>query len=306
MTNIEKLVSVAKAEVGVKESPAGSNKVKYNTWYYGRAVSGSKYPWCAVFICWCYTTAGLADLFYGGKKSASCTSIRDYYKKLGMLVTDGKYQAGDLGIFNFSGKKDKNTGLLACEHIGLITGVSGKKIFTVEGNTGSGNEANGGCVMERERDVANIVDVARPNYSGKAAVVKKKYTPTKAKIRTIQKILNDMFSFGLDVDGVVGPKTKSALVMGAQASMNEEYGKRLKIDGVFGAETRKATPDVCKNANGKLVKIIQSCLCIKQSSISIDGKFGSKTFNAVTAFQEDNALEKDGVVGKETMEALLK
>ena len=40
----ERIVSAARAEIGVKESPASSNRVKYNTAYYGRAVSGSAIP----------------------------------------------------------------------------------------------------------------------------------------------------------------------------------------------------------------------------------------------------------------------
>lgn len=48
------LVKIAESQVGVKETPAGSNKVKYNTWYYGRVVSGSAYPWCCVFVEWCF------------------------------------------------------------------------------------------------------------------------------------------------------------------------------------------------------------------------------------------------------------
>lgn len=49
-----KFLAIARAEVGVTEYPSGSNKVKYNTWYYGSAVSGSAYPWCLVFQVWCF------------------------------------------------------------------------------------------------------------------------------------------------------------------------------------------------------------------------------------------------------------
>ena len=48
------IVATALAEVGVKESPSGSNKVKYNTWFYGKAVHGSAYPWCMTFVQWCF------------------------------------------------------------------------------------------------------------------------------------------------------------------------------------------------------------------------------------------------------------
>lgn len=61
------LVSIASGQTGVKESPANSNNVKYNTWYYGHAVSGSSYPWCAVFVCWCF--AVLAGEISGGEST---------------------------------------------------------------------------------------------------------------------------------------------------------------------------------------------------------------------------------------------
>lgn len=62
-----RLVSIAKSQIGVKESPAGSNKVKYNTWYYGSAVSGSDYPWCCVFVEWCFAAlAGDIKIEIGG------------------------------------------------------------------------------------------------------------------------------------------------------------------------------------------------------------------------------------------------
>lgn len=48
------VVATALAEVGVKESPKNSNNVKYNTWFYGHAVHGDGYPWCEVFVCWCF------------------------------------------------------------------------------------------------------------------------------------------------------------------------------------------------------------------------------------------------------------
>ena len=49
-----RLIAIALSQVGVTEWPADSNTVKYNTWYYGREVSGSAYPWCVVFLVWCF------------------------------------------------------------------------------------------------------------------------------------------------------------------------------------------------------------------------------------------------------------
>ena len=64
-----RLVEIAKSQIGVKESPSGSNNVKYNTWYYGKAVSGSAYPWCCVFVEWCFAAlAGDIKIDIGGEK----------------------------------------------------------------------------------------------------------------------------------------------------------------------------------------------------------------------------------------------
>lgn len=50
----KKLLEIAQSQVGTEESPANSNNVKYNTWFYGQTVSGSEYPWCAAFVAWCF------------------------------------------------------------------------------------------------------------------------------------------------------------------------------------------------------------------------------------------------------------
>lgn len=40
----------------------------------------------------------------------------------------------------------------------------GSTILTIEGNTGTGNDANGGAVMKRRRDVSLITCGIRPGY----------------------------------------------------------------------------------------------------------------------------------------------
>lgn len=45
------VVYTALGQVGIKESPANSNKVKYNEWFYGRNTSAY---WCATYVCWLF------------------------------------------------------------------------------------------------------------------------------------------------------------------------------------------------------------------------------------------------------------
>jgi peptidoglycan hydrolase-like protein with peptidoglycan-binding domain len=75
----EKVLQIARGQIGVVEEPRNSNKVKYNDAYYGRPVSGPDYKWCVVFIWWCFSQAGMAPIFYGGGKTASCTTLATFY-----------------------------------------------------------------------------------------------------------------------------------------------------------------------------------------------------------------------------------
>lgn len=78
MARASDLLAIARAELGVRESPANSNNVKYNTAYYGREVHDTAtetYAWCMVFIWWLFQRAKAPELFYGGGKTASCGAL---------------------------------------------------------------------------------------------------------------------------------------------------------------------------------------------------------------------------------------
>lgn len=155
MATASDILRIARAEIGTKENPANSNKVKYNTAYYGRAVSGDNYAWCAVFIWWCFQQAGAASLYFGGGKTAYCPTLMSYHKA---QAVKGDYQPGDIVFFNFDGGKN-------AQHVGVCESYNGSTITTIDGNTGTGSEANGGAVMRRTRDKKYIVGAYRPDYA---------------------------------------------------------------------------------------------------------------------------------------------
>lgn len=153
----QKIVQMAASQIGIKEQPANSNNVKYNTEYYGRAVNGADYPWCCAFVWWVFKACGASQLFYGGQKTAYCPTVENYYKKQGKWYQSGK--VGDMVLFDFNGK-----GIAG--HIGIVEKVNSDGSYTtIEGNTGSGNDANGGAVMRRTRYKSSIRGFARPDYS---------------------------------------------------------------------------------------------------------------------------------------------
>lgn len=160
MATAQQVLDVARAELGAREVPMNSNNVKYNTAYYGREVYdglwGTKFPWCVVFVWWCFQQAGAAELFYGGGKTASCTALRDWAKQNGQWVTGG-YRPGDVVIYDWhdDGKPD---------HCGIIETVGGSTVVAIEGNTAIGNDSNGGEVMRRTRTLSDIMGAVRPAY----------------------------------------------------------------------------------------------------------------------------------------------
>lgn len=158
MATDEKILEIARSQIGTKESPANSDNVKYNTVYYGREVSG-KYPWCAVFVWWVFREAGAPELYYGGGETAYCPTLMSFHKK--QAVTD--YRPGDIVFFNFSGKSSAG-------HVGICESWDGTYITTIDGNTGGASEDNGGAVMRRRRHKKYIVGAYRPDYEEEKSV----------------------------------------------------------------------------------------------------------------------------------------
>ena len=130
--------------------------MKYNTDYYGREVSGGAYPWCCVFLWWLFRKAGAAELFYDGGRTASCGTLMAWARGRGRLVT-AEYLPGDLVFLRFSGSGGP-------QHIGIVETVGREALVTIEGNTGAGNDANGGQVQRRERPYRYVLGAYRPAY----------------------------------------------------------------------------------------------------------------------------------------------
>lgn len=152
MATVSELLDIARKQIGVKESPPSSNNVRYNTWYYGREVSGSAYPWCAVFAAWVFDQAEVKLPI----RTASCGALMRAAQSAGCWVT-GDYRPGDVVIYDFPGGAKT-------DHCGIVESVDGTYISAIEGNTSSASDADGGAVERRARKFAQIVGAVRPTY----------------------------------------------------------------------------------------------------------------------------------------------
>lgn len=146
MATAKRILEIARAEIGNKESPAGSNRQKY-----GEAYGWNGVAWCAIFVWWCLHKADADALL--PKKTASCWELMNEAKKAGLWVTSD-YRPGDALIYKFG----------ASYHTGICESVSGNVVTAIEGNTGINNNANGGMVMRRQRKVTFVKGAVRPKY----------------------------------------------------------------------------------------------------------------------------------------------
>lgn len=186
MATVSELLEIARRQIGVKECPPNSNNVRYNTWYYGREVSGSAYPWCAVFAAWVFDQAKVKLPI----RTASCGALMRAAQSAGQWVT-GDYRPGDVVIYDFPGGAKT-------DHCGIVESVDGTYISAIEGNTSSTSDADGGAVERRARKFSQIVGAVRPSYDKEVEEVRYNTVeecPAWAR-ETVQKLVNREYLSG--------------------------------------------------------------------------------------------------------------
>ncbi|GLV60308.1 hypothetical protein KDH_71280 [Dictyobacter sp. S3.2.2.5] len=128
-------------------------------------------------------------------------------------------------------------------------------------------------------------------------------------VTALQRQLN-AHGASLTVDGSFGPATEAAV-----KNLQSSHG--LTVDGIAGPQTWNAAligvsgaqayswPDVGQGASGENVFSIQLMLQAHGYSLSADGSFGAQTTSTVKSFQSAHGLSADGVVGPQTWPVLI-
>lgn len=237
--------------------------------------------WCAMFISVCFVVAyGLevAKKMLCGQLYAYCPYGMAAFKKKGQLHTTPK--AGDIVFFLKNG---------IAKHTGFVYKVSGKTIYTIEGNTSgaSGVVANGGGVCRKSYTVNSNMRFGRPDYS----------------LAETQNTSENACEPQIATKNTKDELTKAGFIKGVQKAVN------VAVDGIVGENTRAALPTLKKGSKGTVVKYVQLALIeiygYELPKYGADGDFGNETVAAVKKFQKAKGLEVDGVIGKNTWKALL-
>ncbi len=268
MTAVNKLLSIARAELGYKEKSSNSNLdnktanagsgnwTKYSRdldavvgFYNGRK---NGYAWCDIFTDWCFVQAFGVTMAKkllcqpDNSAGAGCTYSLAYYMQKGQFYRDP--QPGDQIFFGTVG---------ASTHTGIVESVSNGRVNTIEGNTSDG-------VFQRSYALgaSNIAGYGRPDWS------------------LVGEVTNDIPSDVPQTDPYVTPSTPS---------VSRDDG--ILRDGSVGEDVRKLQSNLIK-------------LGYSVGSCGADGEFGADTKAAVLKFQREHGLEVDGEVGPLTLAAI--
>lgn len=150
-----RMIQIALGELakGVAEQPLGSNsspEIDAYLTFTGISTSlpAEAKPWCAAFVSWVAYKAGVKFDYSAGVYFISQWAARNNVLKL--KGSGYVPRPGDLALFESDGGPYPN------DHIGIVVGVydGGKRVKTIEGNTGEG------VVATREYDVATTSRLA--------------------------------------------------------------------------------------------------------------------------------------------------
>lgn len=154
----EKALDEAIRWIGTKETPPYSNNaVPFGPWY-NHYVG----PWCAVFVSYCLHVAGAKHVIPGYRWAYVPYVVDDARaQRYGLRpIGHAEVRPGDLACYDFPGE---SAGV--ADHIGFFehwNGDSNYSFTAVEGNTGIGNNSNGGQVMRRtDRYLSEVQQFAR-------------------------------------------------------------------------------------------------------------------------------------------------
>lgn len=224
---VNKLIQVAKGEVGTAEG--ANNYNKYSQWFndnysgfYGWNVQ--EQPWCDIFADYCYLYTfgyeiGRSMTYQRNGGSALCRTSASYYSKNNSLFTKNP-QAGDQVFFPDS------SGIY--NHTGIVVKVDNNYFYTVEGNSSD-------KVSERRYRLNGNYGFGRPNWSLVSESASKPVTPPN--VTKPEKETEPLIFVSVSLP-VLKQGMTNEYVRAAQELLNFHGYNCGKADGIFGNGTK--------------------------------------------------------------------
>lgn len=162
MSGLEAMIHEMEKMLGLGESPAGSNRNYVTSWY------GLVGPWCDMAITYAAWHSGNQDAVTFGGKYAYTVAHAQAFADHGRWHTDvAGIRGGDIVFFDWDGSNS----IGAIDHVGIVTGVNGRDVYTIEANSDN-------VCARRVRGATTIVGYGRPAYAPVSTPPPPKPTPS--------------------------------------------------------------------------------------------------------------------------------
>lgn len=242
--------------------------------FYGTVLkNGSRGPDCAMVQTWINGLQGrwpsLPKLTVDGKYGSGTAKAVSQFQTLMGLTTDGETGRNTWDALYTAWAGQKGAGEVFCG----ITIVAAAKGAVVKS-------------MQQKLDVCAAVykSINKPETDGLFG------SATGAAVRRFQR------EMGLSIDGMAGKTTWTKLVEATAA---------IRAGNPLPSAARYPNTVLKVGSTGDSVRCVQAWLgAVQNTSLKVDGQFGTGTRNAVIVFQTAAGLKADGMVGSATWNAL--
>jgi hypothetical protein len=150
---LTEVINIARKEIGICEEPPGSNNGPRVSAYLKSVRLSPGYPWCAAFVYWCFEQAS-AGLLIANPLVRTGACMQHWQRTKGVKISYADALANpqliEPGAVFIIGRG------YGRGHTGIVTGIDGREIHTIEGNTNAFCSANGGGVFELKRPIYTI------------------------------------------------------------------------------------------------------------------------------------------------------
>lgn len=251
------------------------------------------------------------NAFGTGQNFNSAQGIEVYYSPFNTQATQSKQLAEEIfeKLVNLTGRPGRFVGQLS---IGVLSNVNCPSVLIEAGFMTNFEEA------KLMLNPSFITSVAEATCQGVCEFLGVPYVnreigsyPTIRQgarnnfVLLLQYLLNQ-YGYNLSLDGIFGGATYNAVI-------NFQRNNNLTQDGIVGRQTWSSllnldpTSKVLRNSSrmSAVLYLQQLLLSYLYQITSLDGVFGRETENAVREFQRENGLTVDGIVGRNTWNALL-
>lgn len=244
------------------------------------------------------------NAFGRGTTFNSASGVTVYYATANRYPTASRQLAEEVYVALLKGTAQRGLGVQTLGDVGILQSVNCPSVLVEAGFMTNLAEA------QLMLDPDFITEVGEETCQGVCNYLETAYIPrsldnlatlrngsTGSLVQLLQFVLSTNYGYSLEIDGVFGAQTRNAVV-----AFQKENG--LAPDGVVGPNTWRTLlvlppyPTLREGSRGAYVSYMQSKLESYLFPVGgIDGVFGTRTLSAVRAFQADQGLTPDGVVG---------